>query len=35
MDFMDQVKQTAANVAQTVAQKSNELVEVSKIKYAV
>ena len=35
MDFMDQVKQTAANVAQTVALKSNELVEVSKIKYAV
>ncbi|MBE5040407.1 zinc ribbon domain-containing protein [Ructibacterium gallinarum] len=35
MDFMDQVKQTAVNVAQTVAQKSNELVEISKIKYEV
>lgn len=33
MDFMEQIKQTATDVAQSVAQKSNELVERSKIKY--
>jgi len=35
MDFLNQVKKTAADVAQKVAQKSNELVEVSKIKYEI
>lgn len=35
MEFLDQVKKTATDVAQKVAKKSNELVEVSKIKYEV
>lgn len=35
MDFLEQLKKTAADVAQTVAEKSNEVVEVSKIKYAI
>ncbi len=35
MEFFDQVKKTAADVAQKVAKKSNELVEVSKIKYEI
>ena len=35
MEFLEQVKQTAAEVAQKVAQKSTELVEVSKIKYEI
>lgn len=35
MDFLDQVKKTAADVAQKVSQKSGELVEISKIKYEV
>ncbi|MBQ2613863.1 MAG: hypothetical protein IJB80_00825 [Clostridia bacterium] len=35
MDFLDQVKKTAADVAQKVGQKSGELVEISKIKYEV
>ena len=32
MDFLEQLKKTAADVAQMVAEKSNEVVEVSKIK---
>ncbi|MBR5152431.1 MAG: hypothetical protein IKW60_02765 [Clostridia bacterium] len=35
MDFLNQVKKTATDVAQKVAQKSGELVEVSKIKYEI
>ena len=35
MDFLGQVKQTAADVAQKVAQKSSELIETSKIKYEI
>lgn len=35
MDFLEQLKKTAADVAQMVAEKSNEVVEVSKIKYAI
>lgn len=35
MEFLEQVKQTAADVAQKVAQKSTELVEISKIKYEI
>lgn len=35
MEFLEQIKQTAAEVAQKVAQKSSELVEVSKIKYEI
>ncbi len=35
MDFMDQLKKTASDVVQTVAHKSNELLEISKIKYEV
>ncbi len=35
MDFLNQVKKTATDVAQKVAQKSTELVEVSKIKYEI
>lgn len=35
MDFLEQVKNTAIDVAQAVAQKSTEVVELSKIKYAI
>lgn len=35
MEFFEQVKKTATDVAQKVAQKSNEVLEVSKIKYEV
>lgn len=35
MEFLDQVKKTATDVAQKVAKKSSELVEVSKIKYEI
>lgn len=35
MDFIEQVKRTASGVAHTVAEKSGEIMEISKIKYAV
>lgn len=35
MDFLNQLKKNASEVAQTVAEKSSEVVEISKIKYAV
>ena len=35
MEFFDQVKKTATDVAQKVAKKSTELVEVSKVKYEI
>ena len=35
MDFFEQVKKTASDVAQVVTQKSNEVLEISKIKYAI
>lgn len=35
MDFLNQLKKSASEVAQTVAEKSSEVVEISKIKYAV
>lgn len=35
MDFFEQVKNKTVDVAQTVAQKSGEVVEISKIKYAI
>lgn len=35
MEFFDQVKNKTVDAAQVVAQKSGELVEISKIKYAI